>query len=95
MVEWSPKSSAMGKEQNTLTQEDFEKKEVILNSVVANALYKAEKVEDKARAFKLAQEIYSAKKEIEISSEDITMIKDVVKPMPVMYSGQIISMIEG
>ena len=94
MVEMSLKASAIGKEQSELKNEDFEKKVVILKNVVANSIYKAEKVENKARAFRLAQEIYSSKDAVEVSSEDITMIKEVVKPLPVMYSGQITMMLE-
>jgi hypothetical protein len=94
LVEMSIKASAVNKQREELTNSDFEEKEVMFKSVVANALFKAEKIEDKARAFKLAQEIYSSNKAIEVSSEDITMIKEVVKPLPVMYSGQICIMIE-
>lgn len=94
LTELSPKSSAIGKRQEELSKEDFDEKVVTLKDVVANNLYKSDKIEDKARAFKLAQEIYLSKKEIEVSSEDITMIKEVVKPLAVMYSGQIISMLE-
>lgn len=93
------KVSAEGKPREQITESDIERRDVTLKYLVCNQLVNSESVkkEDKVKAYNLALKIHNAKGEIEVQSEDITLIKDCIlsnEKLPALLAGQAIQLIE-
>lgn len=93
------KKEAQGKPRELITESDVERREVTLKSLVCSQLMNSESVkkEDKVKAYNLALKIYNSKGEIEVQSEDITLIKECIlsnEKLPALIAGQAIQLIE-
>ncbi|WP_430811261.1 MULTISPECIES: hypothetical protein [unclassified Carboxylicivirga] len=83
---------------NDLTEpiEGGGKKVVTLKDVCASALANKQEGDEleKLKAYKLAVDIATSTKAIEVSVEQVAEIKKALKPYPVLYCGQACMMLE-